>query len=140
MNFCSGDRRDNHSRLTSENGHLFSHIFRRSNTRAPHLKVGVLLDDTMIMRCFADVLEDIKASNFAVIDAVIFHSRPESPTQVGLLPKIRRRAKDRRWLDGLLYTLYLRWDARKPAYPLELVDCTSLIEGAERIEVQPITK
>lgn len=102
-----------------------------TSDRAP-LRIGLLLDSRDEIPAFvARIVEDIKASNFAGIELLVVRKT----TAVGAAPgEPTRNSK----LEGLLYDLYTRLDARmKPADdPLSPVDCKDMLFGIETIETE----
>jgi hypothetical protein len=120
--------------------------FRISPAARPPLRIGLLLDSPMLSAFSAKIIEDIKGSNFAKLELLVFRktappphtgSRPPSP-----IAKIVRQLRDRQLREHALYNLYLRLDKRmKPSnHPLDPVDCSHLLRGIETIEVEPIGK
>jgi hypothetical protein len=127
-----------------ENRRVFSSLFRLSSAERPPLKIGLLLDSPKLKRCFISVLEDIRSSNFAVLDCVIMQ-RQSTEAHHGKRTRLRSvwdRLRTRRLRDRLLFDLYERWDSsRTPAeYALAEVDCATFLAGVHLIEVSPITK
>jgi hypothetical protein len=133
------------TRIASPSGRLLSSLYLHSDGTGPKLRVGVLLDAEVLPRHFAAVLEDIRASDFAELALLVFNleAREQTPRR----RTSRGRALWRRLTEGTLrarlaYDFYERLDARrKPADdPEEPVDCSSLLAGIERLDVQPIPK
>ena len=117
--------------------------YRNSSATHPPLRIGLLLDSReRISASFARIIADIQASNFADIKLLIVKKSTSAPANASnsgvsrflrplLNPKLRRQ---------LLYTLYLRLDARKrtASDPLAEIDCKDLLAGIETIEVEPV--
>jgi hypothetical protein len=123
---------------------LFSHLFRFSPAAKPPLKIGLLIDGTTLIRSFADVLEDIGRSNFAVIDCAIVqrHSSVGISRKRNRLHALYSRFANKKVRDQLLYDLYMRWDTARfgrGEYALAEVDCTAQLHDVPTIEVEPIT-
>jgi hypothetical protein len=133
------------TRIASPSRRLLSSLYLHSEGPGPKLRVGVLLDGETLPRHFAAVLEDISACNFADLALLVLNleGRPGRGQ-----PRISRpRALWRRLTDGglrsrLAYDLYQRLDARRQPEddPEKPVDCSLLLAGIERLEVQPIRK
>ena len=119
--------------------------WRFSPAAHPALRVGLLLDGPHLSAFFARVIQDIRASNFANLELLVFRKRPgrsEAQPRRSPLNKIARKLLDREARRHALYDLYLRLDQRmKPSnHPLDQVDCSQLLVGIEAIEVEPIGK
>src|SRR5262249_34862227 len=122
-----------------------SSIYLHSEGNGPKLRVGVLLDGEALPRHFAAVLEDVRASDFADLVLLVFNAerRPEQARERPSRARaLWRRLTDRGLRSPLAYDLYERLEARrKPADdPEEPVDCSTLLAGVERIDVEPIRK
>jgi hypothetical protein len=117
--------------------------YRTSSARRAPLRIGLLLDSRDEIPAFhAKVIEDIKASNFAVIELLVI--RKAAAPEAGKPPNSRalrflRHVTDAKLRKRLLYDLYLRLDARmKPSDdPLAKVDSTDLLSGITTFEVDP---
>lgn len=99
---------------------MISDLYVHSASSALALRVGVLLDDTVLMRVFADILRDIHRSDFARLELVIFNG-PGSPA-----PPPKRTVPDQRW-----------YPAKDD--PVAPEDCTALLAGVPVLDVTPIT-
>jgi len=119
-------------------------FWRTSSSSHPPLRIGLLLDGVKLSRFFATIIEDIQASNFAKIELLIFRKAAEKPPEPARSPvaKAARRLLHADLRKHALYDQYLRLDERKKAsnHPLKRVDCSELLAGIERIEVEPIGK
>ncbi len=62
----------------------------------PPLRVGILLDDVRLPRCFAEVLDSIAASRCARIELLVFRSGPVPETSGGDVPSLARGASPSR--------------------------------------------
>ena len=121
-----------------------SSFWRISSSSNPPLRIGLLLDGVRMSRFFATIIEDIQASNFAKIEFLIFRKTTEPPpaaTHSGMA-KLARRLLHADLRKHTLYDRYLQLDERKkPAnHPLDIVDCSALLAGIDRIDVEPIGK
>jgi hypothetical protein len=121
-----------------------SSFWRVSSSSNPPLRIGLLLDDVKMSRFFATIIEDIQASNFARIEFLIFRKSAKKPAPVtrSRVAKLADRLLDPDLRKRILYDQYLRLDEeKKPSnHPLEIVDCSGLLAGIDRIEVEPIGK
>ena len=120
-------------------------FFRVSPAARPPLRIGILLDSPKLSAFFARIIEDIQASNFARIEFLVF--KKKSAAALEAPPRSRFGALKHRFLTPTLrkralYDAYLRFDEKmKPAnHALDIVDCSSMLDGIERIEVEPIGK
>jgi hypothetical protein len=131
------------ARIVRENLEVFSELFRHSPAARPPLKVGLLLDGMMLKKCFVSVLEDIRLSNFAVLDCAVIQRPSVPPTTFKRSPlqAASARLTNRKLRNQLLYDLYTRWvSSHTPeAYALTEVDCTPQLKDVEIITVEPIT-
>ncbi len=121
-------------------------FWRISPSTNPALRIGLLLDSVNMSRFFATIIEDIRASNFADLELLIFRrapslERPANQTR-SIFSKVARRLTDPNLRKHVLYEQYLRLDERvKPRnHPLDLIDCSPLLKGTEAIEVEPVGK
>jgi hypothetical protein len=117
------------------------------STSAP-LRIGLLLDSReKIPALFAAIVQDIQASNFASIELLVVRkaargeAAPDKPSS-SHAARLLRRVLDPKLRKQLLYTFYLRLDARMKAAndPLAEVDCRGLLSGIEGLEVEPLGK
>jgi len=121
-------------------------LWRHSPSRNSTLRIGLLLDSFKMSRFFATVIEDIRASNFANIELLVCRKAlaVEGPSDHAhsLVSKVARKLADPNFWKHILYEQYLRLDKRKrPSnYPLDVVDCSSLLANIDSIEVEPIGK
>jgi hypothetical protein len=122
--------------------------YRICPTGGEALRIGLLLDSSHeIPGVFAQIIEDIRGSNFARIELLaVRKTAVVQPTSGNPLTshalRFLRRMSDRKLREHLLYDLYLRLDARmKPADdPLAKVARGDMLSGIERIEVEPVGK
>jgi len=112
----------------------------------PPLRIGLLLDGVKLSRFFAKIVEDIRASNFARLELLVFKkASPSAKPEHKAGPKAFRalnRVLDSKMRKRLLYDEYVRLDKRMKAsnHPLDQVDCSEMFAGVDRIEVEPIGK
>lgn len=114
-----------------------------SESRRPRLRIGVLLDDFSLPRCFAEVIDHIQKSNFATIELVIIH------VQANASPVPRHRSKwlvlwdllsDPKRRANLGFAIYQNLDHQYflgVNDPLALVDCREALSGIESIKIRP---
>lgn len=125
-----------------------SSLFRSVRSEGAPLRIGLLLDSTLLPRCFAEVVDHIIQSDFAKLELLVFNNE----TQQEVAPPQQTRSKARKLIDSLvdskrrrrfLFSLYERWDQRHidPSKdPLAWVDCSSRFEQIESVQVTPISK
>jgi hypothetical protein len=119
-------------------------LWRTSPSSNAPLRIGLLLDGVRMSRFFATIIEDIQASTFAKIELLVFRKPagepPAPPTS--RFSKVAKRLLNADLRRHALYDQYLRLDERKKPvnHPLEIVDCSKLLAGIERIEVEPVGK
>jgi hypothetical protein len=102
--------------------------FLNSTSRAPYLRIGVLLDSPSptLPAYLAEALEHIANSNFARLELVVFNTgapRAEKEAYTGLFAR------------------YVAWDAKRIAEsldPLAGVDCALYFNDVESLSVAPI--
>jgi hypothetical protein len=102
-----------------------------------------MLDSSKPSGFFAQVIEDIQASNFAKVELLVYRKKTSPPKP----PQFRFRNWTERLLDPtkrmrLLYEMYQRFDQPNQGanHPLTSVDCAPRLSGIESIEVEPIGK
>src|SRR5262249_34576803 len=104
-----------------------------------------LLDDMMLKRLFAEVVRDIRRSNFATLELLVLNragrpaeKQPRRRSFAGRVWKVIREPQLRRALGWDVYT---RLDERCHATeddPLALEDGRELLAGLETLRVTPI--
>jgi hypothetical protein len=121
-------------------------VYLHSSGARPRLRVGVLLDEMRLMKSLAVTIEDITRCDFADIALVVMHKPPSAPqgsqpsSRAGRYLKVLRDPVKRR---GILYEQYLKFDSRLtslPDDPIAPVDCSALLAGVEKMDVEPLTK
>ncbi len=127
---------------------MLSSLYRQSGSASPPLRIGLLLDSTVLPCCFAEVVDHILESDFARLELLIFNA-DEQKKAAEPRPKRSQFRKavdllgDKQRRQRLLSYLYERWDSRHIASsedPQALVDCSARFEHVESISVTPITK
>ena len=106
----------------------------------PPLRIGLLLDSQKMALFCSKIIQDIKASNFAKLELLVYRKAPAPPgpnSNGGALSSLRQRLFDSKSRKRALYDLYLRLDHRmKPKnHPLDQRDCSDLLTGIESLEV-----
>jgi hypothetical protein len=126
--------------------HTFSSFFLSSGSPGPPLRIGVLLGDVRLDHASASILEDIRASDFARLQMVVFDGSGQASEGGSKRHPFRwsqalRLARDPSWRGGLAWRLYVRLDRRRvqvPNDPLAEEDCSAALEGIDAIRIRPI--
>jgi hypothetical protein len=126
---------------------LFS-LYQHSHSAGPPLRIGLLLDSTELLQCFAEVVDHIRGCDFARVELLVYNAEAmqaaaRPPVRQPLLWRVFRLLQNKERRQRLLFTLYERLDQRRIAGsddPLAMVDCSSRFRGIESISVTPITK
>src|SRR5262245_9484908 len=124
-----------------------SDLYIHSSSSAPPLRVGVLLNDVVLERLFAEVVRDIRRSNFATVELLVLN-QAERLTEEQLRPRsfggrAWRVIRDPQLRPTLGWDLYTRLDRRyftTEDDPLALEDGRELLAGVETLRVTPITE
>jgi len=98
--------------------------FLNSTSRAPYLRIGVLLDGRTVPAHAAEALEHIANSNFARLELAVFNDTPHSQGK-----------------STGLFARYVAWDAKRISEapdPLAEVDCACYFKDVECLSVTPI--
>jgi hypothetical protein len=118
-----------------------------SPSSAPPLRVGILLDSYLLQNCFAAIIDDIQACNFARIELLILNAdtaAPAAPPQRrGLARKVLDRLLNAGLRQSFAWDLYQKWDRKffgTEDDPLAQFDCSAKLAGIPCLRVQPITK
>jgi hypothetical protein len=124
-----------------------SDLYIHSSSSAPPLRVGVLLDDVVLERLFAEVVRDIRRSNFASLELVVLNQaeRPaeKQPRPRSFASRVWRVIRHPQLRRALAWDLYSRLDQRYFSTeddPLALEDGHELLAGVETLRVTPITE
>lgn len=119
-------------------------VYLRSESSRPQLRIGLLLDNTSLPRCFAEVVDHILACNFARLELLIFNAVEEPTGAPGrsLPRKIINLLRDRKRRRAVLFTLYQLRDRRNtgPSDPDVPVDCAARLAPFDSISVAPLAK
>lgn len=121
-------------------------FYRCSTSGRPPLRVGLMLDSIGATRAQAAIIEAIQQSNFARIELVVLNKPTppalQNPQPKSLPGKILGRLGNAKLRNSLFYDLYTRLNSRQstPDDPGAPADCSRLLQGVERIEVQPAGK
>lgn len=116
-----------------------------SGTKNPSLRIGILLDDLTLPRCFERIIDQIQKSNFATIELLMIRA----PERANLESPRRSKWKtlwniliDPKRRKHLAFIIYNKLDQRffsVPNHPQEQIDCTGKLLGIDSIEITPIT-
>lgn len=101
----------------------------------PSLRVGVLLDRMVVPRWTAETLAALRASRDASLVLCVVNAQDQ--TRRSLVTRLRSAARHARTLAFDLYERVDRRLVREPGDPLDPVDVERLLEGVERLPVQP---
>jgi hypothetical protein len=124
-------------------------LYLHSNSSRPPLRIGVLLNSSVLSTCFIEVLRHIERCDFANLELAIFNSAAvdATPASLGLrVSKLRKSVdllRDKKRRSLLLYALYRRWDDRQITHednPVREEDCSIHLKTARSISVAPIKK
>ncbi|MGA7834941.1 MAG: hypothetical protein WCA31_06990, partial [Acidimicrobiales bacterium] len=110
---------------------MYAPFYLNCRSGNPPLRIGVLLDTKILPAWFERALEQIVDSNFARLELAVLNGDAQ------------RKSTGQRRRQGLLFTLYERWDNRRIADsedPLRGVDGSAYLENVESITVTPVTK
>ncbi len=102
--------------------------FLNSTSRAPHLRIGLLLDGSMLPAYLAEALEYVASSNFARLDLAVFNAGAALPTDE---------------TNTGLFARYMAWDGKRISEspdPLAEVDCARYFKDVEALSVIPIAE
>ena len=123
---------------------MISALYLQSASPDPPLRIGVMVDGVETLRAFRQVLADIQASDFARLELVVVNRQPAAPPApaTGRLGRYLRVLRDSNRRRLALYALYQKFDQRHMHQPdpLEMVDCSDLLGGCPRLDVEPVTK
>jgi hypothetical protein len=116
-------------------------LYRTSRSGRPPLRIGLILDNASLPRCFAEVVDHIAKCDFAAIELLVFHRhRRERACAGSTLRKVMQALLDGGRRRRLLFMLYQWWDRRHvdPATdPLVMVDCAARLGHIESLRVDP---
>ena len=109
------------------------------------MKVGILLDDELLCHAFAEIVRDLRQSNFVDIELLII-KRSEgtavshSPNENRLFRTLRMLGRASFW-KSIGWTIFERIDKRffsSEHDPMGIEDCSALFAGVPVLEVTPI--
>lgn len=123
---------------------MLSRYLRSESTR-PRLRIGLLLDDTSLPQCFAEVVDHIQRCNFARLELLVFNAQAVvtgSAPRRSLPLRVFRVLRDAKRRKALLFGLYQRYDRHNvgPSDPLAPVDCSARLDAIESMSVTPLRK
>ena len=115
----------------------------RSESASPQLRIGLLLDNTALPSCIAEVVDHILASNFARLELLVYNTDEigsEPATHRSLPARILRLLRDARRRRAFLFRLYQWYDRRNasPHDPEAVVDCAARLAPFASITVRPV--
>ena len=117
-----------------------SDLYVHASSSAPPLRVGVLLDDVVLGRLFAEVVRDIWRSNFAALELLVLNrAAPRAQEQHRQRSISGRDPQLRHTLGWDLYTWLDRRYFFTEDNPLALEDGRELLAGVDTLRVMPIT-
>ena len=126
---------------------MLSDLYLASSSGRARLRIGLLLDGIHLPRCFYQVAEDIRKSNFADIQLIVTHHLPEQaaepPPRASLPVRAWRIIRNRRRRRGLFFWWYSQFDSQRNAPgpdPLEEIDAGKLLDGIPRLCVTPLSE
>jgi hypothetical protein len=124
-----------------------THLYKTRNSENSKLRVGLMLNDSKLIRVFAEVVKDLKASDFVDIRLVIVRN---SGDKKKIHPKsvfekiwgLRKHILDKYLRSTLFFRLYsLLDDRRNKEIPyFDEVSIDDLLKGIPCVEVQPFEK
>lgn len=124
-------------------------LYRRSTSKNPALRVGIMLDSPHLLACFARVVDDIRASNFADLTLLIYNGTTvASSAQPGaakrsLFGKVVRLLGTKSIRQKIAYERYLAWDSQRnaeAANPLASLDYSDRLSNVPSITVTPLSQ
>jgi hypothetical protein len=125
---------------------LLTNHFLYSESKAPRLRVGVLLDDDFLAPPFADVLVHIQTCNFADLVLLVYNAEEKKAAIVPRRSLFRRTLSlvgDPKRRKSVLWSLYDKLDARFARDERRLLapsDVSTLLAAVPRIGVVPLSK
>ncbi|MGU3493210.1 hypothetical protein ACLBXM_04125 [Xanthobacteraceae bacterium A53D] len=121
-------------------------LYLKSESSAPELRIGLLVDGDFVTAAGAAVIEQIEACDFARIVLVVRHAGAQKPAEkprplpVRILRMLRNPATRRRFAYAAYATLERRVARDQTLDPLRFVDCSVFFSGIERMDVTPESK
>lgn len=116
-------------------------LFRSLPGGDPPLRIGVLLDGWRLPAAFRAVLEDIRASDFATLNLLVFNDEQSQPApKTGGLARYLRTFADSKRRRHALYSAYEALAEPRlttEPNPLAPVDCRDILDAVPTIHVVP---
>lgn len=117
----------------------------RSDAARPPLRIGLLLDDTTLPRCFAEVVDHILLSNFARLELLVLNAEAQTPPALprrALPVRVAKLLLDSQRRRSMLFGLYQRYDSRNAGAhdPHAAVDCAARLAHVEKMLVEPLRR
>ena len=128
---------------------MTSELYLSSSSGKPPVRIGILLDSPVLPSAFASVIADIRRSNFARLELVIYNASgnshssspaPHARSRLGTLLDLVRDQNRRGDLGWALYTKLDQHFSKLEDDPLIELDCSDLLGDIEAMHVEPITK
>jgi len=123
---------------------MISSLYFHSRSQAKPLRIGVLVDDFLLIKVFRQVLEDIASTDFARLELVVVNQQPQSTPKrhSSKLFLYLHLLKDPASRQILLYSLYQKFDQKRlpVSDPTGLINCADILGRLPRMDVAPITK
>jgi len=122
---------------------VFLQAYLRAESARPQLRIGLLLDDSSLPSCFAEIVDHILASSFARLELLVYNADAtgSGPEQDRSLPaRVLRLLRDTRRRRAFLFRLYQRYDRRHagPHDPEAVVDCAARLAPFASITVRAV--
>ncbi|WP_051356426.1 glucosamine inositolphosphorylceramide transferase family protein [Azorhizobium doebereinerae] len=121
-------------------------LYLKSESTAPKLRIGLLVDGDYVTAAAAAVIEHVRACDFAEIVLIVRQEGAQAGflKHRSLLARIFRMLRDRALRRRFCYAAYTKledWIAGDSTLdPLRMVDCSRAFAGIESLTVQPQTK
>ncbi len=124
-----------------------SDLYIHSESAATPIRVGLLVDNDVLLRSFAEIVRDMRRSNFVSIELVVMHQQATPPTAPpahrSMVARIWATMRRPNFFRDLGWDLYSRMDARFGTVendPVAPEPCADLLAGIDTLHVVPITK
>ena len=119
-------------------------LYRTSPDEGRKLRIGLLVDTSQFSAWMVRIVDDIRASNFAEIQLVVYNAsaRTAPPPPQPFTVRALRLLRDKPTRKKFIYSKYAAWDATQAHNmedPFALYEYSTLIEGIPSLEVTPIT-
>ena len=116
-------------------------FYLNSSSNRPPLRVGLMVNGSVLPAWVGEVLEQIAQSNFAGVQLVVYRASLER--KQSLLRRVGEALRDKKARRGLLFRLYAGWDKRRVAGrddPFRETDCGDFLKNIETMQVVPMSK